>query len=322
MYNQEYLENLIKNGIEESLSLEYKSSPSLNKTDQKKINEIAKDVSAFANADGGILIYGIQEKDHLPLRIDPINRSLVKREWLEQKIQDCIRPKIDKIKIYPITIDSNNDQVVYLLEIPKSTTAHQASDKKYYRRHNFNVLAMYDHEIRDVFNRTKHPKINLKLEVWVFTYKSRGAINPLAVVQPEAKNVTEFHLKIFAENTGKVLANYINCSVEIPEVVFEEKFRNGDPNFFAKFEFDNKVRDILDVEIQFQNVKEKLGPARFEPILPTRSFRLDSSFPKLHEFYKDYADKEINWTVYADNSEPHSGSTKIGEITVEYKKYQ
>ena len=321
MYDQEYLENLINDGVEESLSLEYKSSPSLNKTDQKKINEIAKDVSAFANANGGILIYGIQEKDHLPEKIDPVKRSLVKREWLEQKIQDCIRPKIDKIKIHPITIDSDDDQVVYLLEIPKSSTAHQASDKKYYRRHNFNVLAMHDHEIRDVFNRIKHPKIDLKLEVWVYTYKSSGPINPLAVKQSEAKNVTDFYLKIYAKNEGKVLANYLNCSVDIPDVIFEENLENGDRNVITEYNLDNKVRDLLDVELQYPNVKEKFGPARFEPILPTRSFRLDSNFPKLHKFYKDYADKDISWTVYADNSEPHSGTVKIGEIQVEYKKY-
>lgn len=320
MFNQEYLENLISDGIEESLSLEYKSSPALDKTDQKKVNEIAKDVSAFANANGGILIYGIKEKDHLPEKIDPIERSLVKREWLEQKIQDCIRPKIDNIKIHPITIDSDTDKVVYLIEIPKSSTAHQSSNKKYYRRHNFNVLAMHDHEIRDVFNRTKHPKINLKFEIWAHTYKSSDPINPLAVVQQEAKNVTDYHLKLVAENVGKVLANYINCSVDIPNVIFKDNFDNGDRNLFTKYELDNKVRDLLDVEIQYPNVKKKFGPARFEPILPTRTFRLDSNFPKLHIFYKDYNNKEINWTVYADNSEPVSGNIKIGDIKVNYKK--
>ncbi len=319
MYNQEYLENLISEGVEENLSLEYKSAPALNKADQKKVNEIAKDVSAFANADGGILIYGIQENDHLPERIDPIKRSFVSREWLEQKIQDCIRPKIENIRIHPIKIDNDNDKVAYLVEIPKSTTAHQASDKKYYRRHNFNVLAMYDHEIRDVFNRTKHPKLNLIFEIWVYTYKSSTPINPLAAGQAEAKNVTDYHLKVFAKNDGKVLANYVNCSIDIPEEIFEENFENG-RNLFTTYELDNNVRDLLDVEIQYPNVREKLGPARVVPILPTRTFRLNSDFPKLHKFYKDYAEKEISWTVYADNSEPLSGSIKIGEIQVEYKK--
>ena len=32
--------------------------------DDKKKAEIAKDVSAFANSDGGIILYGIEEQEH------------------------------------------------------------------------------------------------------------------------------------------------------------------------------------------------------------------------------------------------------------------
>ena len=35
----------------------------LSKDDKKKA-EIAKDVSAFANSDGGIILYGIEEQEH------------------------------------------------------------------------------------------------------------------------------------------------------------------------------------------------------------------------------------------------------------------
>jgi len=41
----------------------------LNNTERNK-NEISKDVSAFANSDGGTIIYGIEEEGHLPKRID------------------------------------------------------------------------------------------------------------------------------------------------------------------------------------------------------------------------------------------------------------
>lgn len=51
--------DLINNGIEENLHLEYKSSSSLERTEGKK-KEISKDISAFANSDGGTIIYGIK----------------------------------------------------------------------------------------------------------------------------------------------------------------------------------------------------------------------------------------------------------------------
>ena len=52
------LEDLINNEVEENLHLDYKSAGSLSKEDKKKA-EITKDVSAFANSDGGIIVYGI-----------------------------------------------------------------------------------------------------------------------------------------------------------------------------------------------------------------------------------------------------------------------
>jgi predicted HTH transcriptional regulator len=47
------LENLIKNQVQESLHLDYKDSRAIS---DKLRHEIAKDVSAFANADGGVII--------------------------------------------------------------------------------------------------------------------------------------------------------------------------------------------------------------------------------------------------------------------------
>lgn len=320
MYNQEYLENLIKNNIEENLNIEYKSSPSLNRTDQKKINEISKDVSAFANANGGILIYGIIETEHLPAKIDAINRNQVDREWLEQKIQDSIRPKIDNIIIHPITINDDSNQVVYLIEIPQSTTAHQASDKKYYKRHNFNVIPMHDYEIRDVFNRIKTPKISLSFKVIIRTYKVSGEYNPLGGGKTKNNLIkTDYILKVYAKNIGKVYAQYINCFVKIPGVIFIDKHEFGDRKDDIEFLFENKVRDFMGIEGTPPYHKEKYGPSRFEPILPHRIFRIDSDLPNLHQFYRDYHEKEINWIVYADNSEPLTGKIKIGDINVEHE---
>ena len=59
-YNQDnYLlsdiEDLIKNEVEESLHLDYKEARALGKEETKKA-DITKDVSSFANADGGVIV--------------------------------------------------------------------------------------------------------------------------------------------------------------------------------------------------------------------------------------------------------------------------
>ena len=317
MYNQEYLENLIKNRKEENLNLEYKSSKSLDRNDQKKLNEISKDVSAFANANGGILIYGMSEKEHLPECIDPIERSEVDKEWLEQKIQDTIRPKIENIKIQPIEINEDSSKVVYLIEIPQSTTAHQAYDKKYYRRHNFNVLAMFDHEIRDVFSRIKTPKINLNFKILVRAQNMGDKFMP--GVRTNNPMVTyEYIFQVYAQNIGKVFANYINCVVQIPKAILFDSIDYDDNLEEIEFLFDNKVRDIIGLEGNPPHYVEKYGPSRYEPILPTRTIRIDDNSCRLQQSYKVHRNKDINWVVYADNSEPIYGRIKIENIFEEF----
>lgn len=61
-YSIEIIESLIANEVEENIHLDYKASGALGKKDEKK-SEIVKDVSAFANSDGGIIIYGLTEED-------------------------------------------------------------------------------------------------------------------------------------------------------------------------------------------------------------------------------------------------------------------
>lgn len=62
------LQAMIDGQVQESLHLDYKSSPALS---MKSRDEIAKDVSAMANSDGGLIVYGVEESGHLPVRLDP-----------------------------------------------------------------------------------------------------------------------------------------------------------------------------------------------------------------------------------------------------------
>ena len=86
-WTESRLQNFITSEIEESLTLEYKSAEALDRHETRK-KEITKDVSAFANSAGGVIIYGIAEsshndKRHLPERITPVDRVKYPREWVE-----------------------------------------------------------------------------------------------------------------------------------------------------------------------------------------------------------------------------------------------
>jgi predicted HTH transcriptional regulator len=70
--------------------LDYKASPALSK-DSKPREKLCKDVSAMANAAGGQIMYGIEEKDHKPVRVDG-GTAAVTREWIEQVLDSNVRP--------------------------------------------------------------------------------------------------------------------------------------------------------------------------------------------------------------------------------------
>lgn len=158
------INNLIVDQVQESIHLDYKESPAVDKT---KRNEIAKDVSAFANSDGGMLIYGIVESNNLPVRMDSgVDHTQYSREWLEQVISSNINPRIDDIRIAAIQISAGRS--VYAVKIPKSLRGpHQAPDKKYYKRFNFQSVPMEDYEINDVRNRrqTVTPLVSVDVEI-------------------------------------------------------------------------------------------------------------------------------------------------------------
>jgi hypothetical protein len=155
---------LIADGAEESLQLEYKRCTALvdaQKPSDEIRNEFSKDVSAFANSAGGTIVYGIIEQKNKPIALDGgFDPTVIKKEWLEDLLHGRIHPNIDGLVIVPIPFSGTRQgKIAYVIRIPQSTTAHQAGDKKYYKRYNFKAQPMEDYEIRDVMNRLKFPRL-------------------------------------------------------------------------------------------------------------------------------------------------------------------
>ena len=67
------LQELIDNGVAEGKTLDYKEKLSGNSDAEKK--EFLYDVSSFANASGGNLIFGITEDKGIAIKIDGIETN-------------------------------------------------------------------------------------------------------------------------------------------------------------------------------------------------------------------------------------------------------
>jgi schlafen family protein len=198
-WTEDRILRIVADNLEESLGLEYKAAAAL-KRESKATLDITKDVSAMANSAGGVVIYGIGEvKATKQIQIDPVDGSQFSKEWLEQIVSQ-IRPRIDALRIHPVQL--NPGKVVYVVEVPQGATAHQATDCKYYRRQNFEAVPMYDHEIRDVMNRTKHPRVRVSAKLVIYP-------------RPTSENYYgAFVLTI--GNDSDVLARYVSVTVDAP----------------------------------------------------------------------------------------------------------
>ncbi len=192
------LQELIDNKIGESTTLEYKSLESLNNN-----SEIAKDVSAMANSEGGIIIYGIKEDEAgFPNEIEwTSNKGL--KDKIDQVLTTQINRKIESCKIEEVKSEGNNKEFVIVVNVPRSDLApHQASKsqevKKYYRRSNSRVREMEQGEIEDLFFKRKRPKLEIELKRC-----------------PTRKPSYD----IMIHNKGKVLAEKIFIKLLIPGVL-------------------------------------------------------------------------------------------------------
>lgn len=227
-YSIDDIYDLIRNEVEENIHLDYKEARALGKDDTKKA-DITKDVSSFANADGGIIVYGVAEEDHKPKVITPIDGKTFTKEWLENIIQQ-IQPRIDGVKIFPIRIDSDIEKSIYVVQIPRSANApHMARDHRYYKRINFQSVPMEDYEVKDTYNRVVTPNLVIEnCSIYVEEEKSDHITYHLmaAVLNRGNRACESYKLNFYINN-----AQYCNISYKMLE----------DKNSYTIFE-DNRIK--------------------------------------------------------------------------------
>ena len=154
--NIEDLQGLIDSEVIENIHLEYKEKL----FDWNKKEEFLKDVSAFANASGGSIIYGLKENDGAASKVVGVeigeSQDELKKKW-GNLIDDTIKPAI-KYDIDFIPIDrksSSKDKYVVIFKVHESyQKPHQIRIKKnqlFYVRHDSRNVPMEMEEIKQSF---------------------------------------------------------------------------------------------------------------------------------------------------------------------------
>lgn len=192
-YNTRILEALISENVPENRELEFKELININSDSEKK--EFLFDVSSFANASGGSIIYGIKEFNGTAQSIVSINENIDKLICkLENLLRDNVEPRIIGMLIYEVK--SLNNESVIVIEIPKSWQGpHQVTfqrTNKFYSRNTAGKYLLNVYELKNEF--LKYESIQQKITNW-----NIDRINAI-----ESKNsFLEF------QDHGKVLVNIV-----------------------------------------------------------------------------------------------------------------
>lgn len=247
---------LIAEGTHEDLHLDFKASGALNTSDREKI-EISKDVSSFANSDGGTIIYGLVEAEHKADRLDD-GTSAVDKEWLENVITSNISPRIDGIVIHPVELAAGS--YGFIVHVPKSNRApHQAKDKKFYKRFNFKSVPMEQYEILDVINRVQSPDLQLKFDF------IKG--DNLSFIAGREQSL-DTRLRVVVINNSEVPCEYANVRIFIHSALSVTGPSKG-------YVITNEINlTISGVEIEFQRLQRHLVTPHTPPIWKGDEFEL------------------------------------------------
>lgn len=149
----DHIRALVTNGVREGRTIEYKQSlPGATDSEKK---EFLADVSSFANASGGDLVYGMDATEGVPTGAIGLQGATLDQEMLrlEGMIRDAIAPRILGLRMKPIAgLDSGP---ALLLRIPRSWSGpHMVTFKgssRFFTRSSAGKVQMDVDELRSAF---------------------------------------------------------------------------------------------------------------------------------------------------------------------------
>lgn len=136
--------------IEEGTYIDYKSDISMPLTKDKK-KELLKDVAGFANAAGGLIIYGCDEPDTAVCTTDQLCGIADGSEIsirIERVLSDCLDPRVPSIGVKHIPIAAKTSVIVVFIP-PSNIRPHMTKpENRFYMRHSESTLPMNTQEVK------------------------------------------------------------------------------------------------------------------------------------------------------------------------------
>jgi hypothetical protein len=156
------LEAFLRQQIGENLTLDYKRELSTNSNRDRA--ELCKDISAFANSQGGMIIYGVGEDStdrtpQLPPAGTPrtVGRQSVE-EWTAQVLSSGVQPQMD-FEMETFDYGGGSNRCLLVVRTTASPSApHMVTlqgNNRYYRRSNYETRIADEYEVREMLERAR-----------------------------------------------------------------------------------------------------------------------------------------------------------------------
>jgi hypothetical protein len=150
---------------EESSVIEFKSG-------EVEINDIFKEITAFLNTEGGLLIIGAPRETKKTIRKNDIKicegdltySNFKNKDWLYQKIASNIVPAPTDLKIEEFLTEDGN---IFLIDIPQSLNPpHQCcTDGRYYLRFEREAKPAPHGIVQALFNKRRVPSLTAEISI-------------------------------------------------------------------------------------------------------------------------------------------------------------
>jgi hypothetical protein len=165
----DYFERIVADREEETLHLEFKTLTQeggrLTRDDRKMIAEA---IAGLANAEGGVLVIGIETK-----RLDGVDVATAKRpiEHLQRtmnlvraQIPEMFSPQLAAIEVFSVADTGKDDEGFIVIHVPASPERPHYSNvhHQYFRRGSDRTRVMEHGEIRDLMFATRHGSLEVR----------------------------------------------------------------------------------------------------------------------------------------------------------------
>lgn len=152
----DHIRALIENEIREGRTIEYKERLPGDGTDDRR--EFLVDVSSFANASGGDILYGVTDKRDgenkptgVPARAAGLGGCNIDAEVLrlEALIRDGISPRVQQVRVR--SVDGFDDGPIMIVRIPRSwESPHMVSFRNHSRFYSRNSAGKYQLDVAEI----------------------------------------------------------------------------------------------------------------------------------------------------------------------------